>query len=148
SNCNEPETQRPQILIRYGLAVNHIVPTEALNACIFVRLLCGTVFANLGAVEMALSAARVKGKVLMKGKYWKRMAVSVAMSAALLATSSLANAQGRRGRGEERSQQDQAERDQRQQQRAQERQQQQQQSNQDRQQRWEQRQQQQQQANQ
>ena len=59
----------------------------------------------------------------MNRKYWKRAAVSVGMAGALLSTSSLASAQGRRGRGEERSQQNQAERQQRQQERSQERQQ-------------------------
>ena len=54
-----------------------------------------------------------KGSLGMNGKYWKRAAMSLAMSAAVIGASSLANAQGRRGRGEERSQENQQQRDQR-----------------------------------
>src|SRR6185369_15274813 len=65
--------------------------------------------------------AKKKGP-LMNAELLKRLALSLTVSAAMLGASELANAQGRRGRGEERSQENQAARDQRQQQRQQEQQ--------------------------
>ena len=52
-------------------------------------------------------------------KYLKQSGVSLAICAMLLAASNFANAQGRRGRGEERRQENQAAREQRQQERQQ-----------------------------
>src|SRR5262245_51023345 len=81
----------------------------------------------------SLRLSVLKG-TLKKVKHLKKLGLSLAVSAMLFGASDIASAQGRRGRGEERSQENQAEREQRQQQR----QQQQQTNNQERQQRWEQ----------
>src|ERR1041385_8358131 len=68
-----------------------------------------------------LSLRRHKKGPLMKKNYLRKLGLSLTISAALLGASDLANAQGRHGRGEERSQENQEAREQRQQQRQQER---------------------------
>src|SRR5690349_6092041 len=108
----------------------HRNPAEFLN---------GMAVAKYAGVD--LSPVGLKGKI--KVNYLKQVGLSLAMGALVFGASDLANAQGRRGRGEERSQENQAAREQRQQERQSRRQeqqtQQQSQQPQQQQQRWEQR---------
>src|SRR4051794_26392122 len=82
----------------YGL--NQIVALDRLTGTRLLSLRTGIPLAILRRCT-ALSAAYSERKSLrMNRKYWQQAAVSALMSAALLGTSSLASAQGRRGRGE------------------------------------------------
>src|SRR6185369_2128791 len=82
----------------------HRIPAEFLN---------GMAVAKYAGVD--LSPVGLKGK--SKVNYLKQIGLSLAISTLVLGAGDVANAQGRRGRGEERSQENQAAREQRQQER-------------------------------